>query len=146
MRQIVQNLTVEIKVVPPKVGLLALCTRSESFTKASHQPLFKSLARCIPFPCLWWGGSSDDPAASSSPNNGEVTSWLGELHCCLIPQEGAGSANVVGKAFAGAGSHIVVDGWEEMAKRVARDMFPISNWRWYISTPQASGGRTVVLP
>ena len=100
----------------------------------------QEFSKGLPISCLWWGSSSDVPAASLSPDHGKVASQLGEWHCCLTPEEGTGSANAVGQGFAGAGSLIVVDSWGEMAKRAARDMFPISNWRGYISTPQASGG------
>ena len=60
-----------------------------------------------------------------------------EQHCCL----GMVVTDAVGQGVAGAGSPIVVDGWEDMAKRAAKDMFPISNCRGYMSIPCASGGQ-----
>ena len=35
----------------------------------------------------------------------------------------------------------MVDGWREMAKKAAKDMFPNSNCRGYMSIPHASGGQ-----
>ena len=51
---------------------------------------------------------------------------------------GAGATNAVGWGVAGVGSHC--GGWlGEMAKRVAKEMFPVSNCRGYISFSHASG-------
>ena len=125
MRQIVQNLAVKIRVVHCKVGPLALCIRSESFVKASHWPPFKSLARVIPFLCLWQGGSSDVSVASSSPDHGDVAPQSGKWHCHFIPKEGMGSANVVGQGFAGAGSPIVMDSLGRWPKGQSKTCSPL---------------------
>ena len=126
------KISVKIRAVHPKIGPLALHTRSESFAKASHWPPFKSLARGIPFLCLWQGGFSDVPLASSSPDCGKGTSQLGKWHHHLIPEGRVLQGQVpilqrmVGKRWP--------RGWP--------DMFPISNSRGYISIPWASRGQT----
>ena len=43
-----------------------------------------------------------------------------------------GTANVVGQRIVGVGSPIAVDGWGD-GQEEAKDMFPISDWRGYIS-------------
>ena len=147
MRQIIWNLPFEILVVWSKVGPLALCTRSESFAKASHQSPFKTFARGFPFfYCLWCGSSSDVPAVSSSPDHGRVASQLDEWHCHLIPEEGVGTASVIGQVVAGVGSPIVVDSWGRWLRGWPKTCSPSVIGDEYISSPWASRGQAAVPP
>ena len=50
-------------------------------------------------------------------------------------QEGQGAVRVVEQGTTGVDSSLVVGIWEGMAKRVAKEMFPICIWRGFISTP-----------
>ena len=93
---------------------------------------------------FWQGGSSE--VSTTSPYCGEHATGLGEWHCYFVPEEGAGATEVAGWEITGVGSSLAMDTWGGMARRVAKDMFPISNWRGYISTPWAPGGRSVGPP
>ena len=77
---------------------------------------------------------------ASSPGCGEDTTQSGKGCHHLIPKEGLAVVRVGGEEIKGVGS----SWWwmpGQMAKRVAKDTFPISSWRGHINTPQASGGQ-----
>ena len=50
-----------------------------------------------------------------------------------------GAAGVVQQEIMGVDSSLVVDIQGGMARRVGKDMFPITNWRGHINTHWASG-------
>ena len=120
-----------------KVGCCAskyLClvtqTRSESQQKVSW---WFSLRPVKNFPSFHfqWVGSLVGVA-------GSVASSPDEWHHHLD----VGDVYAVGQGVSGAGSPMAVDGWGEMTKRAAKDMFPINNCRGYMSTPCDSEGQT----
>ena len=108
-------------------------------------PLLRSFLRGVPSFHFWWGGSSQ-VSTTSSPYLGKHITGLGEWHHHFIPEEGKGAIGVPRWEITGVGSSLVMDIWGEMVQRVGKDMFPISSWRGYISTPWAPGGRSVGPP
>ena len=129
-----QNLTVEIRVVCHKVALPSLLYQiwvfGESFSLTPFQdflkrhPIFPLLVGQLfrglcNFICWSW---------QTCHLTGQIAlpfdSW-GRCSCCQSSWMG----NHKGRCLGG------------MAKRVAKDVLSISNWRGHISTPQAFGGK-----
>ena len=119
---------------------------SMSFQKASQLLSFRSLPRGLPSFCLWWGCFSrvtSNIAASPSPDFRESTPWSDEYHC-LVPIRGVGVSAMVGGVVA-VGPPIGVASWAVVAKRAAKDTFPITNCKGYMSTPGLLWDRLVKL-
>ena len=76
-------------------------------------------------------------AASSSPDLRDAASLPDKWCHHLVPIGGVGVSDTVGGGscggrFPNCSGHLGV-----VTKRVARDMFPVSNCKGYMSTPQA---------
>ena len=56
-----------------------------------------------------------------------------------------GVSDMVREDVTWVGFPIAVASWGVVAKRLARNIFPVNNCRWYMNTPQASGDRLVRL-
>ena len=108
---------------------MAALTISVSFEKAFWQPSFRSFARGLPFLCLRQGYSSgvtSNTVVSPSPDFGEAFPWLDKRCHHLVPIVGVGVSATVGGEVEGVGLPLGGTSWEVVAKRVAKDMFPIS--------------------
>ena len=108
--------------------------------KASCWPPFKSFLRGVPSFYFWWGSSSEISTISFAGWD-EHTAQSDEWCHYWIPKEGPGAARIVGQEIKEVGFSVAVDPWGGMDRRVARDMFPISNWRGHISTLGLLGGK-----
>ena len=81
--------------------------RSESFLNASQCFSLRSLARGLPYFCLWWVCSSrvmSKLAASSSSGLGIIASWSDNQHCLLVLVGSASILATVGREAAGGSS------------------------------------------
>ena len=65
--------------------------------------------------------------------------WSDKRHHCLVPIGGAGVSTTVGEGVMGVGLPIGVASWAVIAKRAAKDMFPISNCKGTLVPPDFCG-------
>ena len=120
----------------------------ESLENASQWLSFRSFARGLLSFHLWWchsSGVTSNTAASSSPwcQGGCLpVRWMASL---FDPQWRWRCLWHSWRGCCGGGSPIAVASWGVVTKKPARDIFPVSNCKQYMSTLWALGDRLVRL-
>ena len=135
--EVLGPLMVIVSMVLWKYACPILCTRSESFLKASQWLYLRRIARDLLSFCLWWGCSSGETsrlATSSFSGLEAVASWLDDWCHHLVLVGGANILDIVGGEAVNGSSPPTVASCGVVASMAASGTLPVRSSSRYIST------------